>query len=266
MPAQASSTLIANDIDLGNAVVYYSPSHFTSFSAAKASTAWRKFGKTKEGTQIDASKELIEFYGGFPAKLEIQYVQSEDVRMSGQLLEINPRNLARVLGGLDITETVKASSPTPTTVSSGSTTTVIEVADATGFAENDEIRVGDSGSYQYGRIASISGTTLTLHEGLSGDVTPTAGHAVAKIDESSFDLGGLSLPAYLGIKLVKTLVGGYGTQTIYIPKAQMISNLSMLFQDNTQSFEGIGVPFEVRAISDDNVESGKTARWEFAQS
>lgn len=264
MPSQAPSTLIASDIDLGGCVLYYAPVTFSTFSAAIASTKWRKFGLMKEGVQLDITKEIQEFFSGYPAKLQQQYVSTEDLRISGQLLETNPRNLARVLGGLTITETVKSASPSATTVATGSTKSVVNVASASGYAAKDEIRVGNSGSYQYGRIKSINSNALTLYEDLSGDTNPTTGHAVAKIDTTSFDLGLNALPANIAFKLSHTLAGGYGTYDLYCLNAQMTGNLSVLFADNTRSPEPIGLPFELRAISDAAVESGAVARWQFS--
>jgi len=268
MSTQSPSTLVPTDIDLGNSIVYYKDSAITSFSSAKSETGWRKLGLLKEGAQLDVAKEMVEFYSGFPAVLQKQFVQSEDLRISGQILEINPRAVARILGlapSSDATETVKASSPAPTTVASGSTASVVEVADATGYAVGDEIRVGNSGSYQYGRIRSINSNTITLYEVLSNNTAPTVGHAVAKVDETYFDFGATTVPNDISIKISHTLPGGYGACDLYILKAQMTGNTSILYPDNTQSQDGNGMPFELRAISDADVESGKTARWYWNQ-
>lgn len=264
--SQAPSTLIASDIDLGNAIVYYCDTSFSTFTAAAASTKWRKLGLLNEGVQIEFAKEPLEFYSGAPAKLQQTYYISEGLQLSGQIMEVNPRNIARIMGGLTITETVKTSSPAATTVATGSTKSVVKVASSTGYAVDDEIRVGNSGSYQYGRIASISGNDITLYEDLSGDANPTTGHAVAKIDTTSFEYGALAAPSNVGLKIIKTMIGGYGSWALYIAKAQFDANTSMAFGDNTQSLEGIGMPFTVKAISDPNVESGKLAKWIFTQS
>lgn len=266
MTSQAPSTLVPADITLGNCVLYYAPTHFTSFSSAIAATTWRKFGLMKEGVRLDAGKEFAEFFSGYPARLQQQYCSSEDIRLTGEMLEVNPRNAARVLGGLSITETVKASSPAATTVATGSTKSVVNVASATGYAAGDEIRVGNSGSYQYGRIKSIATNAITLYEALSGDATPTTGHAVAKIDTVSYDMGTLTLPANIGAKLSYTCVGSKFALDFYILKAQMTANLTMSWQDNTQTPDALGLPFELRGLSDPDVESGAVARWRWAQS
>jgi hypothetical protein len=266
MTSQSPSTLVPSDIDLGNCILYYAPSPFTSFAAALAATTWRKFGLMKEGVKVDVSKVIQEFYSGYPSKLQQQYVSGEDFRVMGECLEVNPRQMARVLGGPSITETVKTTAPGATTVATGSTKTVVQVASATGYAVGDEIRVGDAGSYQYGRIKSISGNALTLYEALSGDTNPTTGHAVAKIDTSYFDLGGLTLPESMGIKISHTLPGGYGSYDWYVLKAQMTGNLSINWQDNNQNPDANGMPFELRALSDPDVESGNTVRVHWTQS
>lgn len=263
MTNQNPSTIVGSDIDLGNCIVYYSSTHFTSFSSAQSSTKWRKLGILKEGCQLDIPKEILEIFSGYPATLQQQFINAEDLQLSGQILEVTPRKLALIFGGLTVTETVKASSPAPTTVATGSTKTVVNVASATGYVAKDEIRVGNSGSYQYGRIKSIAGNALTLYEGLSGDSNPTTGHAVAKIDTAYFETGALATPANVGIKISKTLVGGWGSYDIIIPKAQFSGDASMAFQDNTKSAEPMGVPFALKALSDPDVESGKTARFLF---
>lgn len=270
MATQSPSTLVPADIDLGGAIVYFAPQAFSSFSSAQSSTKWRKMGLLKEGVTLDVTREIIEFYSGFPARLQKTYVSAEDVRASGQILETNVRNIARVLGIPEsaLTVTVKATSPAPATVGTGSTTASIVFSDITGYAVDDEIRVGNSGTYQYGRIKSINtGTdTATLYEGLSGDTIPTVGHAIAKVDTIAVDFGALTNPQDVALKISHTYPGGYGSYDIIILKAQMTGNLSVLWGDNTQTPDSIGVPFEIRAIADPDVESGKTARWVATQS
>ena len=265
MPNQLPSTLVPLDINLGNCILYYSPSAFTSFSSAISSTAWRKFGLMKDGIKVDVTKQVAEFFSGYPATVQQQYVNSEDLRISGQILEVNPRNLARVLGGLSVSETVKASSPAATTVATGSTKTVVNFGSVSGYAVGDEVRVGNSGSYQYGRIKSIAGNAVTLYEGLSGDANPTTGHAIAKIDTVTYDMGTNTLPANIACKLSYTCTGSKWALDLYILKCQMIADVSMAWQDNTQNYEALGVPFDLRALSDAAVESGATARWRWAQ-
>lgn len=265
MTTQSPSTLVASDIDLGGCILYYAPTSFTTFTDAIAATSWRKFGMMNEGVQLDLTREMIRFFSGFPARLQKQYVSSEDLRISGQMLEVTVRNAARGLGGLTVVETVKTTSPAPATVATGSTKSSIVFDDITGYAVDDEIRVGNSGSYQYGRIRSINTATdtATLYEGLSGDTVPTVGHAIAKIDTSYVELGSLTEPADIAIKISHTLPGGYGSYDMYVIKAQMTGNLSMNWGDNTQTPGTISIPFEVSAIADPDVESGKTARWIF---
>lgn len=266
MPSQSPSALIPSDISLGNCILYYCPTHFTSFTAAKSSTKWRKLGLMQEGVDVQGPQEIAQFFSGMPSKIVQQYVTGQNLSITGSLLELNIRNLSRVLGGLTVSETVKASSPSPTTVATGSTKSVINVASATGYAAGDEIRVGDSGSYQYGRIKSISSNAITLYEGLDGDANPTTGHAVAKIDTSYVDIGQNPLPAYIALKASYTLTGGYGEMNMYLIKAQMTGGLSMRFADNTQSPEPIGLPFTAQALSDADAESGNVVRIEFTKS
>lgn len=264
MATQVGSHLIGGDIDLGNAVVYYSNSPFSTFSAAKSATAWHKLGHTKEGVQMDVSREFAEFFSGFPAKKINQYVAAENFALGGQITEFEPIKLAKVFGGLTLTSAVKSSSPTPTTTQTGSTTTVIQVASVAGFAVNDMIRVGTDG---YGRIKSIdSGDgSFTLYEGLTNDTAPAASVAVSKVDTISFDIGSLARPAYHGLKIVKTLVGGLGSYNIYVLKGQFVGDISTVFPDNTAApTDAIGVPFGFSALSEPDNESGNVARVEFS--
>lgn len=263
MTSQAPATLIAGDILLGNAIAYYTPTPFTDWSTARSSTAWRKLGYMKDGLKIDHTREPQEFIDGYPASPIAKYISYEELSVSGSMMEFEPRRIAQLLGGLEISETVFASSPSPTTVASGSTKTSIIVADSTGYAVDDEIRVGNSGSYQYGRIKAIdTGTdTITLYEGLSGDTTPTVGHAVAKIEEEYFTIGTLALPAYIGIKVVKTMSNGKGSGELIIPRAQAVGTLSLDFQSNVKTFDGVGLPFTVTAATDASITGGGLARY-----
>lgn len=266
MTTQSPSTLVASDIDLGGAIVYFSDTAFDTFTNAIASTKWRKIGLLKEGVQLDVTREVIEFFSGFPARLQKQYVSAEDVRLSGQILETNVRNIARVLGygDSDLTVTLKTTSPAPATSATGSTKTSIVFDDITGFAVDDQIKVGN----QYGRIKTIdTGTdTATLYEGLSGDATPSVGDAISKVDTIAVDFGALTNPRDVAMKISHTMPGGYGSYEIIVLKAQMTGNITALWGDNTQTPDSIGIPFELRAIADPDVESGKTARWISTQS
>lgn len=266
MTVQASSVLVPTDIDLGNAVVYYSDSIFSSFSSAKSATTWRKLGLMKENTPIERVMGKIDLYSGVPRRKCQTYYISEELRFSGQILEINPRSLNRILGGLTITETVKSSNPAATTVATGSTKTVVNFTSTTGYAVGDEIRVGNSGSYQYGRIKSFNGSAVTLYEALSGDANPTTGHAIAKIDNTYYDLGSVAEPANCGIKISKTLIGGYGYWDLYIAKAKFTGDLSAVLSDGSNNVDSIGLPFTLEAYSDPDVESGNLARWDWTQS
>lgn len=266
MPSQAASTNVPLDISLGNAILYYSDTPYTTFSSAIAGTKWRKFGLLKDTARLEASKEFAEFYSGFPSTLQQRYVTSESLKITGELLEVNPRNAARILGGPTVTETVKASSPAATTVATGSTKTVINVASATGYAAGDEIRVGNSGSYQYGRIKSIATNAITLYEALSDDALPTTGHAVAKIATVYYDTGLLSLPATISCKLSHTFTGSKFTLDMYILSAQIAGNLAMAFADNTKTPDAVGMPFELDSIADTTIEAGATSRWYWSQS
>lgn len=257
MATQAVSTLVPADLDLGNAVVYYSETTFTTFAGAVAATTWRKLGQMKDGTQIDIPREFAKIYSGFPSKLVKQYIASEALNISGAIAEFNPFNLARVLGGLTLTNAVKSSTPTPTTAASGSTKTVVKVASATGFAAGDLIKVGS----QYGRIKSIATTNFTLYEGLSGDANPTTGDAVSKLDTSSLKIGSLAAPTEYAVKVSKTMVGGSFTWDLYIPRAIFAGNPSLAFPDNSASpTDVLGVPFTLEALADAAIEDGNLAQ------
>ena len=144
MPAQSPSSLITNDIGMGNAILYYAPAPFASFNAARSSTKWRKVGLINGNAATSLAKNYQIFYSGYPAKPVARYVDSEEFTITAQALEINPRALARALGGLAITETVKSSSPSATTVAAGSTKSIVNFTSASGYAVDDEIRVGNA--------------------------------------------------------------------------------------------------------------------------
>lgn len=264
MASQAVSTNISNHIDIGNAIVYVSKAAKSSFSSAKSATDWRKLGILKDGLVLDRAIEKIEFRSGVPLTLQKQYFVSEAINISGQILEFNAANLARV-AGLSVSRTVKASSPAPTTVASGSTKSVINFTSVTGYAVDDLIQVGNSGSEQYGVIKSISGTAVTLYEALDNDTNPTTGHAIAKVDVENVDFGNVSAPPEIAIKIVKTLVGTGDAFEVYVLKAQSDGSLSLNWADGGATVEGVGIPFSFAGLSDALVESGKVMRMGFTQ-
>lgn len=268
MSNQASSALVPSNLDAGNAVLYYAPSPFSSLAAAVASTAWRKFGLIGEGVNFKLGTTELKFYSGVPSGLVKKYYTSQEVMLSGKLLETEPRKLAMLMGGQTITETVHASSPAPTVVATGSTKSVVAVASVTGYAVGDEIRVGNVGSYQYGTISSINTSMdeFILYEGLSGDTIPTIGHAVAKINRAYFPVDNLTAPTDIAIKLSKTTIGGYGSYDLYLLKAQITPNVDVNYNDNTQTPEAIGVPFTLEGIKDPAVENGTISFWDWHQS
>lgn len=253
---QGPSSLIAADIAQGNCILYWAPAPFASFSAARSSTKWRRFGLMNNAVTFGLDKSFQEFYSGYPSTLVQRYVDNQTVSIQGEALEVNPRSVARALGGLTITETVKSSSPSATTVAASSTKSVVNLASATGYKANDEIRVGNAGNYQYGRIKSLAGAAATLWEDLDGDTNPTTGEAVAKIDTTKYSIGGVALPTNIAVKLSYTHTGGYGSLDLVIPTAQMSGTLSMAFADNSQNGTPIGLPINIVAISDATVESG----------
>jgi hypothetical protein len=269
MTTQVPSILIPSQIDLGNPVVYIAETNFSSFTAAAAATSWRKLGVLKDGAALEHILEKLEVYSGVPQRKVATFFTKEDLKLSGQMGEFSATNLARTMGMnlTDITTTVKASSPAPTTVATGSTKTVINVADAAGYAVDDEIRVGNaSNNYQFGVIKSISDDAITLYEGLSGDTNPTTGHAVAKVDTRSLIIGALASPNYKAIKVAKTLVGGYGTINLYLPKVEADGNWTINWQDGGGNVDSVGIPFMFDAVSDPDVESGALAQAIFTQS
>lgn len=265
MPSQAPSTNVARYLDVGNIVVYYYGSTFSSFSSAVSSTAWRKLGVMKAGTQLDLAKSLLDVKSGTPLRLSKRFYTEETLKVSGELMEISPFNLSRALGGLSLTTTVLSSTPAATTVATGSTKSSVVVASSSGYTVGDLIRVGNSGAYQYGVIKTIVTNTFTFYEDLDGDANPTTGHAVAKVDKMSMNLGTVATPSNISLKLSKTIAGGYGTMDIYIINAVAEGNAAFNWADNG-TVESVGIPFSFEAISDATVESGATAQVILTQS
>ena len=264
MSTQNPSTNVPSYLDLGNAIVYYSSSTFTSFANAVSSTTWRKLGVLRAGVSVDLAKSSVDIKSGVPQRLVKRFFVEETLKVSGEMMEISPFNLARALGGLPPTVAVKSASPAATTVASASTKAVVKVASSSGYAVDDLIRVGNVGSYQYGVIKTISGNDLTLYESLDGDANPTTGHAVAKVDTMSYAFGSVATPADISLKISKTLVAGFGTMDLYIPKANAEANMTLNWEDNGTP-NSVALPFSFEAVSDSSVESGNLAQVIFTQ-
>jgi hypothetical protein len=255
MTSQAPASNLTNFLDVGNAIVYYSKTPKVSFAAAEAATDYRKLGMLSN-VSLEVAREVIKIRSGFPQRTVKQFFSAEDVRLNGEMLEISPFNINRALGGPTMTITTLTSSPAATTVASGSTKSIVNVASAAGYAPNDIIEVGNT-TKQYGVIKSISTNAITLVEALDGDVNPTTGHAVAKVDKIKQSAGQIASPDEVSLKIVKTLAGGAGTIEYYILKAQIEGTLSFSYTDNTAA-EPVGMPFSFEALSDAAVESGAT--------
>lgn len=267
MANQAPSTNLSKTIDLGNAIVYYAKTPKTSFSSAGSATDWRKLGMLKNGVQLDISKAVVDVKSGVPQRLVARFFTEETLKVAGELMEITPFNLSRALGELGITATVKATGPSPTTVAAGSTKSSVVCAAVTGFKVDDLICVGTpgSGSEQFAVIKGIDvpTKTFTFYEPLDGDVDPTTGAAVSKVDKMSLPLGTVAAPKNIALKIVKTSVSGWMNYTLYIPTAVAEGNLSLAFNDNG-NVDTIGIPFSFEAMSDAQVENGALAQAEFS--
>lgn len=260
MATQAPSSNFKDFIDIGNAIVYFAPSAFTSFSSAASATTWRKLGILKQGVNLNVEKARVDVKSGVPQRLVKTFYTEEMLRVAGEIMEVTPLNISRVLGGVSITTAVKASSPAATTVATGSTKTVVNFTSATGYAVGDLIRTGNaSNNYQYGVIKSISGNAVTMVEALDGDASPTTGHAIAKVDTMKLNMGSVATPANIALKISKTMVGDVGTLDFYLPNVIADGNTTFNWGDNG-TVEPVGLPFLFEAISDPDVESGATAQ------
>jgi FtsP/CotA-like multicopper oxidase with cupredoxin domain len=258
MPSQVPSTKNANNIDLGNAVVYFAQGAFASFTAARSATTWRKLGLLKTGSTLNLEVETTSFSSGFPLREQKKFYTSVKGSVTGEMLEFSIENLADAMGigRANITYTVKASAPAATTVVTGSTKTVVNVTSATGYVAGDKIRIGTGATAQIGVIKSIASNVFTLDEGLSLDITPTAGLAVAKIDTATITGGSIASPLDISLKLTKTHIGTGETYDYIIPKAQASGAFSLAFVDNTGTNDGVGIPFNYSLLSDPDVENG----------
>ena len=265
MSAQLPASNVARYLDIGNAIVYIAKAKKTSFSSAVSATDYRKLGVLESGLQIDVSKAQVQIKSGVPQRLIKTFYTEENMRISGAMLEFSPFNLSRALGGLALTVTTKSSSPAATTVATGSTKTVVNVASSSGYAVGDLIEVGNTGAKQYGVIASISGNALTLVEALDNDANPTTGHAVAKVDTVKMNGGAIAAPTEISLKISKTMTGGFGTLDVYILNAIADGNVSFGWRDNG-NVDPSSIPFAFDSLSDANVESGAIFQTVFTQS
>jgi len=267
MTSQLPSSNLPDFLDLGNMIAYIGAKK-TSFASAESATDWRKLGMLKSGLQLANSKTSLDIKSGVPQRLIRRFFTEETLKTSGEMMEITPFNLARDLGGLTITTTVKSSSPTPTTVAASSTKSSIICAAVTGFKVGDLICVGTpgTGSEQFCVIQSIdTGTkTITPVEPLSLDTDPVTAAAVSKVDKQTVPFGSVGSPQSVSLKFSKTLVGGVGTLDIYILNAQADGNSTLSWDDNG-TVNPVGIPFSFEALSDPNVESGNTAEFVFTQ-
>jgi hypothetical protein len=254
MTTQLPSTNYDKFLDIGGAIVYFSKTYKTTYSSAESATDWRKAGVLKDGVKIAVNKgQIVDVKSGTPQVLVKRFYTEENLVISGEFLEISPFNLARAFGGLTTTITTKTSGPAATTVATGSTKSVVNVASATGYAAGDLISVGTTP--QYGVIASISGNAFTLVEALDNDTTPTTGQAVAKVDTAKIKFGTVATPTNIAIKISKTFLSGAGTIDWYVLKAIAEGSGEFNYSDNGSS-ELTSIPFSFQGLTDPNVESG----------
>ena len=97
MPGQLPSTLTAADLDLGNAILYVNPTPFSTLAEAVAATSWRKLGLMGEGVRFTVNTNEVKYYSGFPASLVQKYFASQEVMISGKLLELEPEGVSNVV-------------------------------------------------------------------------------------------------------------------------------------------------------------------------
>lgn len=244
MVSQSPSTNSPNMIDVGNCIVYYSGSAFSTLSAAASATTYKKLGILKNGSQFERLIEKLPFYSGTPLRLQKQFFTREECRVSGEMLEFSPKNF-ELASGITPTVTLFSSTPSPTTTTTGATQSSISVASASNFAADDLIKVGS----QYGIIKSISSNTFTMYDGLDGGTNPTVGDAVSKVQTVTFKGGSSATPPEIAIKISKTLVAGFGTVDIYLPRVQVDGNITSAWADGSTTVEGVGLPFVFDGLS-----------------
>lgn len=263
MPSQAPSTNFAKYLDIGNAIVSYSPLAKSSIAAAQAATDWRKLGVLKSGIQIAIAKQVVDIVSGTPKKLQKRFFTDESMKITGDLLELSPFNLSRVLGGATITTTLKASAPAPTTVASGSTKSSVICAAVTGFTVDKLVKVGS----QFGVIKAINtGTkTLTFYEDLDGDTNPTVAEAVSQVATMTIAMGGVAAPTNCALKISKTSVSGMGSFDLYILSALADGSTNLNYADGDNN-DPVSLPFSFDAVSDPLVEDGAFAAGTFTLS
>lgn len=255
MPSQAPNNLIVKHIDFGNAKIEYITAAQASFTAAAASTKWRQFGLTQGESSFQVQKESTEIRSGFPSQIVATFFTEENISLALNLAEFGPDIVNLCLGGPTMTKTVGT---TPaTTLTTGSTKTVLNLTSATGFDPLDQVEVTTAGVKQYGTIKTIVGNVVTLYEGLSGDTTPVTADAVKKVTKVQYDMGDLAAPIDMALKITKTHVQAGHTLEIYIPKAQAQVDIPLKWQEGK---DPIILPVTFKAVSDSAVESGKTAR------
>lgn len=272
MTNQLPSSNYVNSMDAGNIIVRVYQGYFSTFAAAiAAKDSFKKVGVLSGGAQMEISGDKIDFFSGVPQVL-VQRIQTlQSLKVSGAMAEFTPINLALALGMIqsDLTVAVKSSSPTATTVATGSTQSVIKVASATGFEANRLIKVGTGSNAQYGVIKSISGTDFTMYDGLSGSTNPTTGYAVAEVDTTKLNIGAVAAPQNIAIRLTKQIVTGVDAYDVYILKAQADPNVTINWSDGGGGGGGvdpISIPFAWDALGDPDVESGNLAQIVFTQS
>jgi len=258
MPAQGPSTSNVNTIDLGNAVLSIAPAAFASFADASASTAWRRLGLMKSGSTFSVTTSLTDFFSGTPKRKVKSFYDAQEGNISGEMLEFSLENLADAtgIGRNNITYTTLASAPAPTTVVTGSTTTVINFTSVTGYQVGDKILVGTGATAQVGTIKTIAALVVTLYDGLSRNLVPGAGLAIAKIATSIIVGGSIAAPLDVALRLQKTHVGTGETYDYFIPKAQADGAFSLGFIDNSGTNDGVGIPFNFSILSDNTTENG----------
>jgi hypothetical protein len=244
-----------NFMDIGNAIMYVAPLPFLSFDSAVNSPLWRKMGKLSGVLDFQLSVENYEFKDGTPQQTLLQVPISSTAMLTGAAMEITPTNISRIMGQTPIANTLKSSNPTPTTISAGTTVSVLKVASTTGFSAGDYIQVGTGLSAQTGYIANIpDSTTLNLTEGLDGNIIPANGTAVAKVDRSRVNIGGVGQIKPVAIKIEKNIIGGAGKYGwVYY---NCIADGSYKTAFNSDASQPLELPFNFKCLASPAVEFG----------
>ena len=191
---------------------------------------------------VTVDNTFLDLTQGVRNQLVYQVMTGQTTRVTAEVYEYTAKNLAYGLG-LDGTALAAQTANTTLAANINANANLAQLANATGFAQNDWLILqpdASSDEIQVRKISSLASSNATLSANVP-ILVPT-GSLVKKVN--LINVAGPDLPAFLSMKLVGNLADGTPIAMLF-PKIRVTKGFTVGFQTDNYG----NLPFEIAAFA-----------------